>query len=134
MTQLNDLKRLAKTATPGPWFNNKYDRNIRNFDYEKLIGKPFHIMRYPHRPDNYPITHEMWQANGDYIAAANPTAILSMIESYEQLQSKLDKAIAALEEIAKPIDLDLSVLNRPFDNVTCALEALAEIRKKDDNG
>ena len=75
---------------------------------------------------------EQLRADMDYSFAATPDKILALISSHEQLQSKLDKACEALEEIAKPVDLDSSILNRPLDNMTCALEALDEIRKKDE--
>jgi len=80
MTKLNQLLNLAERATPGPWYNAKNNKQIKNFDYEKTIGKAFNIATYPMRTTSYPISHEMWEANGDLIAAANPQTIKALIE------------------------------------------------------
>lgn len=134
MTPLDDLKRLAEkinepwdyyleTGMEGHGCLITYDEDEKGMrSFKEILFKRF----YDDKPD--------FEIKKMYIAAANPAAILALIESHEQLQRKLNMACEALEEIAKPVDLDSSVLNRPLDNMTCALEALAEIRKKDDNG
>lgn len=61
--------------------------------------------------------------------AANPTAILSLIESYEQLQAKLDKACAALEKVKHNGCCMVCSESCPACNAHIALN---EIRKKDE--
>ena len=118
MTQLNDLKRACQ---------------------EKLAHK---------KGDLY--GREQLRADMDYSFAATPDKILALISSHEQLQSKLDKACEALEFYAGTKDgkwVDhvcdsYSGLNYAFDwngdtqdePHEVAVKAIAEIRKKDDNG
>lgn len=91
---------LADKATPGPWYNSEYNRNIRNFAYEKEYNlKPFHIARYPSRTHDYPISHEMHDCNAKFIAASR-TIAPELAKEVLLLREKLSVAVEALENIS----------------------------------
>jgi hypothetical protein len=87
-TDLKELERLARAATPGPWAINTAGIAKR--------GEPFKITEiYVYAPETQddtaicadvidPVTQEPSEANAAYIAAANPAAILSLIAELEQ--------------------------------------------------
>lgn len=87
---LERLEKLASSATPGPWFNDTYDRTIRNYNYEKKIGRAFHIARYPHRASDYPISHDEWRGNAAFIAALNPLTAKKLIAALREATTYIE--------------------------------------------
>lgn len=82
---LTKLKELAEAATPGPW---EYD--LGNWQVEKCID------RYTVCETNYDCefrsrfkkAHE----DGEYIAAANPKTLLSLLDYIEALEEECELA------------------------------------------
>jgi len=97
MTDIDELERLAKSATPGPWVVCQHLKSVEadqacTCGYRGVIfgpeqDIPMAICQQGHDqeldgqeglgPQNYP--REVQIANGRWIAAANPTAILELI-------------------------------------------------------
>lgn len=90
---LKDLEEKARAATPGPWHNFAYNRQIRADSslYPKHPdAKDWVIARYPMRTDNYPISHKEYAANAEHIAAANPDTIKKLIEVIKAMKKSLE--------------------------------------------
>lgn len=75
--EIQKLATLAREATPGPWWRpNPNDIGIEseNFEIAQTMGL-------------YEREYERMEANAAYIAAANPTAILALIEEVTSLRA-----------------------------------------------
>lgn len=91
MTDLDELERRAKAATPGPWeFENCYNLQRREF----LNGTEVH-------PHVLLKTLNGWEpipSDADFIAAANPQTVLALIAELRALREVaagvIDSAIA----------------------------------------
>lgn len=87
----HNLRKLAEVATPGPWHVSPmyaekepgYDRNI------KIGGLNFSAS--VHGNDHHSF------ADANYIAAANPSTILAILNEHEVALAAKDKRIAELE-------------------------------------
>ena len=78
--QLIRLKELAEKATPAPW-------EVRNdISYIVTTGNPSEVIGW-HWPDKNVFECNV-EANSNYIAAANPQAILELIADYERLEKE----------------------------------------------
>lgn len=96
------LKELAEAATPGPWTINEKDPDVL---YEIEIGanaQGGYIEQKPY----YPMAPELVE-DARFIAAANPAAVLELIEQLEFAEGMLagfkeqrDELLAALKGIA----------------------------------
>lgn len=118
MTDLNELKKLAEAATPGPW-------SCPIEDHDSIAAQ----VEFIERPGGLALS-AVWLASvdqenrGDYdsercfsqeaendrrfIAAANPTTVLDLI-------ARLERAEKALEQAAVFLDInDLSVITSVF--------------------
>ncbi len=80
MTDLEDLKAKALAATPGPWYCD-----------EPFVGSSHHSHNIVSGVGDNPIS------NGHFIAAANPGAVLELIERLESAESERDALRAELE-------------------------------------
>lgn len=77
MTDYSELKRLAEAATPGPWYQHGGIMQVLNHDCETVC--------------------ETFEDDGDcpdaqFIAAANPTAVLALIAENERLVGACERA------------------------------------------
>jgi hypothetical protein len=81
--KIAELKRLAKDATPGPWyFDESCDIWAGPFDPETM--EPKHaIVRMHYNPAYHP--------NLKYIAACNPQAIIELCDELELYRKALKK-------------------------------------------
>lgn len=91
---ITELKRLAEKATPGPW---EWDADVCNYDptqeapwlVERTLGEA--ILSGQINCDN--------KANAAFIAAANPAAVLELIEQNADLLHALKSATEELQEL-----------------------------------
>ena len=77
---LSRLESLARKATPGPWFRPiANDTAVRSDDVDiaQTVGA-------------YELEWERMEADAAYIAAANPAAVLALIERVRELEGKLE--------------------------------------------
>lgn len=106
-TELASLEALAKSATPGPW---SYPRDKSN--------APDTLIYSEQKPDKAQSEHgaciaqvsvydavtgllpkRQYEANAAFIAAANPAAILSLIEEYKRMREALENALPYVETL-----------------------------------
>lgn len=77
MTDYSELKRLAETATPGPWECREADGSAAICHAHGWVADDF---------------SEQALVDTRYMAAANPTAVLALIADNEKLAEDYDKA------------------------------------------
>lgn len=110
MIDINELKAAAEKATPGPWV---YPRDASGAPdlaiFSSVKPKSAHSEHGPviaHVAMADPVTGFLpkgaYEANATFIALANPTAILSIIERVEALEDALSSAITAMETLGHP--------------------------------
>lgn len=117
------LEALAKQATPGPWEVSDFDSGV-NLAYE-----PDHLRTQSYGCDNRFVcdlndgeyhkyeSKEEQKANAQFIAAANPAAILEMIEKFKS-------RLAYLEH--KLVEQDIVLGNSKKDGFVSTLQGLAD--------
>lgn len=66
----DDLKRLAEAATPGPWTSDGADVQDRHRTVARIWGEA---------------------ADAEFIAAANPAAILALLAEFEAMERERDE-------------------------------------------
>ena len=117
------LRALAEAATPGPWDCRTHSPGTRYGDVDaevfaadKEIGNISMMLvhggfeRFDHPNYERLPTVEQGEANGHFIAAAHPQAILALLdenkeqaEKIERLQSKLDRVCDEAESQIKEL-------------------------------
>jgi hypothetical protein len=96
--QINELRKLAQAATPGPW--------TVDTDTDAFTGGP-HVMTedgaglFGAWDGQYEIDSDAQTTNAAYIAAANPAAILALIQQRDEL-------LAAIKQERKRLDWALT--------------------------
>ena len=73
--QINELRKLAEDATPGPWIKRGYVPGI-GCGVDGVTA----------------VAHHTTSADADFIAAANPAAILALIQQRDELLAALKLA------------------------------------------
>lgn len=102
-TELASLEALAKAATPGKWRSQGVSLT-RDADYgcafvvAEYGGLVAAALPYPTEldDDNFPRV----EANAAYIAAANPAALLSLIEENKRMREALGEVVGADDYLA----------------------------------
>lgn len=93
-TQTAELKKLAEAATPGPWRWLNSNTLLADYGRRKALLTVSSHNKTPYLSecdsDGYLANMNPQGPNASFIAAANPTAVLALIE-------KLERAIDALE-------------------------------------
>ncbi len=95
---IEELKRLAEAATPGPW---KYDYDDQDHDRLEGILWGTNLYAIATIPYNGQVRDEKVTATGNYIAAANPAAVLELIRQLEHHKSDSEVNIRLLAEARK---------------------------------
>ena len=100
-----ELKRLAEAATPGPW---GYDYDDQ--DHDTCIGILWGTNHYAIAtiPYNGQVSDEKVTATGNYIAAANPAAILALIAEVDSLRDEVNGLTGEIERERKRLDFSLN--------------------------
>lgn len=87
---LKELERMARAATPGPWFQVGQPWNP-NADFVCAGSNDPHIGKYVCDTENFDGEVENSIENADYIAYANPAAILSLVAELEQARKDAER-------------------------------------------
>lgn len=74
--QIEELKRLAEAATPGPWDVAVWTCGVRGCEVKRGIDRIGCDLHFP---------------NAEFIAAANPAAVLELIAEMERLRACVRK-------------------------------------------
>ena len=97
MTDTDTLRKLAEAATPGPWRKDLGDGNEMRFvSVDDANGVPIVMM------DDF-LEENGWtldQSSIDFIAAANPTAVIALLDEIDALRAKVKRQAEALKPFA----------------------------------
>lgn len=119
--QIAELRRLAEAATPGPW----HDGAAGNFRVYGPDGRDVHsgpIAEVAHRRD--PTTR---RSNAAYIAAANPQAVLALLDDLQAVRGDLKFCLETMRQQFDPEHCAQSVLHA-MARCVAALPQAAEER------
>ena len=86
MTDLSELEKLARAATPGPWTFGFDDLEDGVFAPAEEMGNIVCLTPMPKALRSC----EAWPASAAYIAAANPATILALIAERDALRAGLE--------------------------------------------
>jgi hypothetical protein len=114
MTDYDALKKLAEAATPGPWTcalelegsDEVYDADVVSIHIPQ-IGRSLHDSDWAEKEDR-----ERDLANAEYIAAANPAAILALLAESERLRAALDQLLVLAvrrRDAQWQVDIELTI-------------------------
>lgn len=87
------LRKLALSATPGPWFRSKGfcgDFDIMTYDIGP-IGSRKDLEQYEDAFAYTITTNEDGETNGAYIAACDPQTIIGLLDEIATLKKKIKK-------------------------------------------
>ena len=90
-----ELKRLAQAATPGPW---EYQKDSKDFPINGYVVVRDCIYSVCVLPYEGIRTDDRVTDNGAYIAAANPAAILALIQQRDELLAALELFMERVDE------------------------------------
>jgi hypothetical protein len=89
MSDYAELKRLAEAATPGPWWDEK---NLHWYQpMTMVVSEKCQVARFVRNEVQYSCTvgkAEREWANAEFIAAANPAAVMALIAERDQLKAE----------------------------------------------
>ncbi|HCL3184232.1 TPA: ead/Ea22-like family protein [Pseudomonas aeruginosa] len=114
MTDHAELRRLAKAATPGPWVTDA-QQNGAIFNIESESGDMCIAMSQENPAPTRLEMNEQRKGNAEFIAAANPKAILGLIAEVERLRTRLE-----IDE------------RTPYDGIACRDETIKGLDEKCD--
>lgn len=138
MEKLNKLVELAKKATPGKWWIDSHGHTMVVFSgeaggVEVVFATDNDMGPLVRHEDTGNLSH--WRNDNDatFIAAANPTTILTIAEAFRALEQRAEAADAALER-ESDIHIDTAESMREWRLRAEAAEAkLAELEKQEPN-
>ena len=110
-TEINELEKLAKAATPGPWTT----RTTRNGSFvysENGAEISFSSIIYSSEPSHC-VSKDQAEKNASFIAAVNPITILYLIEELRKTSKKRDWIIRNVVEREGMCPLNVEIC---FDN------------------
>jgi len=84
MIDIEELRRLAQMATPGPWMIDYVGVGFEVAAGESVIAQSQQIQG--------DMCHKTRKANAAFIAAANPAAISELIDRLEEAEKERDAA------------------------------------------
>lgn len=147
MIDINELRRLAQAATPGPWINHGRQPNVAGLPHSAVAAKTLLARVYSEAYGDV----EQETANASFIAAANPAAVSELLDRLEAAKSDaLEQArlngmgsereakhlaqIAALEKERDAMRAELDALRKEADKfsdgvdwIQRAMQAEAEL-------
>jgi hypothetical protein len=98
MIDLDELRKLAKVATPGPWHFHQDDGTALDIS-EVCIPRP------EEEDVDLSIASLLEDRDGAFIAAANPQVILELIERVREAEAERDAALARIAELERELTL-----------------------------
>lgn len=112
---INELRRLAQAATPGPW-------KCEDAGFKWIISKPGdgYISREVCKLDGSTMSAFRQKENGPFIAAANPTAISELLNRLEAAE----KDVALKERVIDVLGSELNAVANERDALRTVLTDL----------
>jgi hypothetical protein len=99
MTYINELRRLAQAATPGPWINHGRQPNVAGLPHSAVAAKTLLARVYSEAYGDV----EQETANASFIAAANPAAISELLDRIETAEKERDWNAERLEDAVEEL-------------------------------
>ncbi|MGU0777986.1 ead/Ea22-like family protein [Pseudomonas aeruginosa] len=128
----NKLKELAERATPGPWVVDAQQSGAI-FNIESESGDLCIAMSQENPASTRLEMNEQRRVNAEFIAAANPQAILAMLDEIDRLRSRLEidertphDGIACRDETIKVLDEKCDRLKAENEALRGALQAVVD--------
>lgn len=123
---IDELERLARAATPGPWFSDQEGRVWRRHPSELYENGGSVAGDKPMATTSRGWFHEGSTGfpsgtNADYIAAANPAAILELISINRELEVELAGLRDTIEDIRCYVE-STSSDNPTIDKIRASLD------------
>lgn len=88
MTDLTELRRLAESATPGPWYQGSNYSAVTADVPQDVDHKVCRGFKDPEYDGRYLLCESVvHQPTAAYIAAANPTAILALLDRLAEAET-----------------------------------------------
>lgn len=122
MTPLDELKALAIAATKGPWstYDNGFYAGVVS-GYRKACGEEEAMFGYGFTYETMicggePHEGRFTGVNAEYVAAANPERLLSLIEEIESLRKERDDYKEALEFYATAQGINIMPVYRSTED------------------
>lgn len=85
--ELQEMEARCNAATPGPWYDSRPTKSIRVTHESPAFNRgSFNIAKYPTRTNESLLSHEEWEGNATFIAAAR-TDVLRLIKEVKRLGS-----------------------------------------------
>jgi hypothetical protein len=112
---LEELERLARAATPGPWYKDR--------DFPEVKQSHTRLVAVCDPKANWSHGMTLCQQDAAYIAAANPATILRLLAHVEGLERK----VADQNEVVLAVDTYLWCLGNP--RKTMPSKALNDLRE-----
>ena len=136
MTSLDELRRLAEAATPGPWEATIFDSGHSKFEFEASVctqdvGDSICRMEGLLRTTD----NERYRTDGSldalYIAAVSPDVVLGLLDRLDRmtdLQDRLRRAESAIGDLAEVAEgSERARLKGKLEGVRLALDYLREM-------
>ena len=92
---INELRRLAQAATPGPWINHGRQPNVSGLPHSAVAAKKLLARVYSEAYGDV----KQETANASFIAAVNPAAISELLDRLEAAERERDALRIELNEI-----------------------------------
>ena len=122
MIDINELRRLAQAATPGPWWVNQ---DSLNHGFEcgvlEINAKDWHALAGAWGVTGAKPSEE-GAANAAFIAAANPAAINELLDRIEAAE----KDIALKERVIDSLGVILTAVVNERDELRATMEKIAD--------
>lgn len=110
MTDLNELKKLAQAAVAGPWIMWSYEGPSKHGgESHSVCHHVGGLMSTDHTCVATAIgeTEDYAYANAAYIAAANPSVMLELIEREEKMRAEISRLREALMDVRECVDEEI---------------------------
>ncbi|HCK4353401.1 TPA: ead/Ea22-like family protein [Pseudomonas aeruginosa] len=98
MTDTKNLKELAERATPGPWVVDAQQSGAI-FNIESESGDLCIAMSQENPASTRLEMNEQRRVNAEFIAAANPQAILALLDEIDRLKAENEALRGALQAV-----------------------------------
>lgn len=120
MIDINELRRLAQAATPGPWYIGSGTYEGRNIYSAKAVTDDEGFTYNPVVATAEDDGAVCWDANARLIAAANPAAISKLLDRLEAAE----KDIALKERVIDAFWSELAAVAKEHDALRAKVEAM----------
>jgi hypothetical protein len=130
MIDINELRRLAQDATPGPWYARSSNYDVRNIYSANAITDSEGFTFQPVIATVEDIDVPRWRANARLIASANPAAITELLDRLEAAEKSDAESIAMYRKARDERDALRLAVHHEADCVDAAKAEIEALRAK----